>query len=124
LIGIFRLAPGQRWLDLHSPETQQTLRFEVAHILVELGYRERFVLGDLLASDHRLTRAIARWAFERGYNGVAYPSCHDPALTCWALFEQALIEPAAPFQAIRPDDPDLVAVAALFQLVVPDYPKA
>jgi hypothetical protein len=124
LIGIFRLTPGQRWLDLRSPETHQTLRFEIASILVDLGYHDRFVLGDLLASDHRLTRAIARLVFERGCSGVAYPSCHDPGLTCWAIFEQAIIEPASPFQTIRRDDPDLVAVASLFQLVIPEQPKA
>ena len=124
LIGIFRLSSGQEWLDLRSPETHQALRREISDTLVTLGYRDRFVLGDLLASDHRLTREIARWAFERGYNGIAYPSCHDPGLTCWAIFEQAIIEPLPPFQTIRPDDPDLIAVAALFQLVIPEQTKA
>jgi hypothetical protein len=45
-------------------------------------------------------------------------------LTCWAIFEQAIIEPLPPFQTIRPDDPDLIAVAALFQLVITKHPKA
>src|SRR5262245_49875077 len=38
LIGQFRVAPGQRWLDLRSPETQQALRTEIADTLMSLGY--------------------------------------------------------------------------------------
>lgn len=32
-----RLSPGQRWLDLRSPETREALRTELAPLLIELG---------------------------------------------------------------------------------------
>jgi hypothetical protein len=116
-VGRVRLDPGQRWLDLRAPDTLQVLRSEMAEVLVSLG------LPDLDVSAARgpsleLTRQIARWAFEHDFQGIAYRSRFADSLDCWAIFEGALTTPAGPPQPIAPDDPDLMAAAALFSLAV------
>jgi len=118
-IAYFRVAPRQRWLDLRTPETHQVLRSELAATLVRLGYGQRFVWGDVLGHDHRLTQAIAAYAFDRGYHGTVYTSCHDATLDCWALFNRAVIERIDAPSPIDKHDPDLVAVARLFDLTIP-----
>ena len=80
-----------------------------------------FGLSDLdvsvaLTTNRALTQAIARWADENGYHGLAYTSRFDIAFNCWAVFDNAAIEPILPFEPIRRDDPDLRATAALFGL--------
>lgn len=74
-------------------------------------------LGDVLSRDRRVTQAIARWAFDQGYGGIRYPSRFHPALDLWAIFEGAPFTEVA-VAAIEPDDPDLIAVAALFRLTI------
>ena len=118
LIGRVRLAPGQRWLDLRAPETHQVLRVELTEALVGLGYGDRFVWGEVLGHDHRLTQVIARWAYESEYRGLAYSSCHDARLDCWAVFEGAVFEAEGRPEGIDQGDPDLVAVAGLFGLAI------
>ena len=119
LIASFRLALGQYWLDVRTPETHQALRSELAETLMALGYGQQFVWGDVLGHDHRLTQAIAIWAFGRGYQGIAYSSGHDAKFDCWAIFEGARIVPEGEPSSIRKDDPDLIAVAELFELTIP-----
>jgi RES domain len=118
-IGRLRVAPGQRWLDLRSTATHQALRVELADVLVELGYERRFVWGDLLSHDHRLTQAVTAWADDRGYHGIAYASCHGAAADCWALFDRAIFAPVGEPDSVQQDDPDLIAVADLFDLTIP-----
>jgi hypothetical protein len=60
-----------------------------------------------------LTQAIARWAYEAGYQGLAFGSRHDERLTNWAVFTPD----GLPIPLAR-DDADLLAVAALFGLTV------
>jgi hypothetical protein len=118
LIGRLTVAPNQLWLDLRSAETHQTLRSELAQTLVTLGYPRRFVWGDLLSHDHRLTQAVASWAYDRGFHGIASTSCHDSEVDCWALFDRTEFEAVGSPDPIRRDDPDLVAVARLFELTI------
>ncbi|MCA9859712.1 MAG: RES domain-containing protein [Thermomicrobiales bacterium] len=115
----FRLAEGQRWLDVRVPETHAVLREELGSALVHAGKRERFVLGDLLANDHDLTRLVAGWAIDHAFDGIAYASCHNPALTCWAIFGGAALLAQGPARPINLDDPDLHAVARLWNLRIP-----
>jgi hypothetical protein len=115
----FGVADGQQWLDVRSPETHVTLRNELGAAISRLGIGTRFVLGDLIANDHRLTRLVAGWAIDRGFHGVAYASCHDPALTCWAIFEGTQLISRDAGTKIDSADPDLLAVAALWNLAVP-----
>jgi hypothetical protein len=119
VIGRMSVAPGQHWLDVRSPETHQALRSDMAERLVTLGFPSRFVWGDLLSHDHRLTQAVAAWAYEREYAGIAYASCHDPAITCWALFDQATFVGIGEPQRLDRDDPELLMVARLFELTIP-----
>ncbi len=115
----FGVADGQRWLDVRVPETHAVLRDELGSQLSELGLGDRFVLGDLLANDHRLTRLVAGWAIDHAFDGIAYRSCHNQALSCWAIFEGATISTHHEALPINPDDPDLHAVARLWNLSIP-----
>jgi hypothetical protein len=115
----FSVAAGQTWLDARSPETHAAARRELAPSLHRLGVGRRFVLGDLLASNRQVTRLIAGWTIDRGFSGIVYPSCHDPSLSCWALFEGAVIVSIEAPQAISHTDPDLIAVARLWNLRLP-----
>jgi hypothetical protein len=119
VIARLRLASGQSWLNLRAPQTHQVLRTELASSLADLGYPKRFVWGDLLSHEHRLTQAVGQWAYNRGHHGIAYSSCHDARLDCWALFDRALFTSAGPSEMISMSDPDLVAVATLFDLTIP-----
>jgi len=111
----FRLGPGQRWLDLRATESRETLRRELAAALLDLGLAD-LELSGVLGPRRHLTQAIARWAFENGYAGIVYPSRFDDALSLWAIFEGAALEPVGMPEPIVPDDPDLVAAARLFGL--------
>jgi len=115
MVGTLHLAPGQRWLDLRAGATYQALRVELADTIHRLGLRDLDVSG-VRGPRREVTQAIARWAFERGYHGIAYRSRFDDTFDCWALFEGAVWTPAGPPQRIRRDDPDLRAAAALLGL--------
>ncbi len=115
----FGLADGQRWLDVRVPETHAILRDELGSQFSQLGLGNRFVLGDLIANDHRITRLVAGWAIDQSFDGIAYRSCHNPSLTCWAIFEGATLVSHDAALPINPDDPDLHAVARLWNLSLP-----
>ncbi|MBI4236576.1 MAG: RES family NAD+ phosphorylase [Chloroflexi bacterium] len=112
-----RLGRGQRWLDLRAIETREALRGELATTLLELGLADLDLSG-VLGPRRRLTQAIARWAYENGYAGLAYRSRFDDALSLWALFDGAAFEPVGVPEPIMPDDPDLIAAAHLFGLSI------
>ena len=114
MIAAFRVVPGQRWLDLRLLTVREHLRHEMARTFVDLG-RDDFDLGDALSRNRALTQAIARWAYENGFEGIIYKSRLDAAFDCWALFEGALYEPVSAM-SIAHDDEDLIAVATLFGL--------
>jgi hypothetical protein len=117
----FRLvAPVRRGLDLAALETLVTIRVELADTLLALGYTD-LDLGDTFGRDRRLTQAIARWAFERGYGAIRYPSRFHPSFELWAIFEGATLADVE-IAPIAPDDPDLLAVAGLFGLDIGQRP--
>jgi hypothetical protein len=78
-------------LDLRATETCEFLRQELAPVLVRLGLSDFDVSGARRPS-RALTQAIARWAFDRSYHGIAYKSRFSDALDCRALFEGAAFE--------------------------------
>jgi hypothetical protein len=117
LMGRLRLGPGQRWLDLRAPETREALRADLAPTLLRLGLPDLDV-GAVHGPSRDLTRAIARWAYERGYRGIRYGSRLDERLANWAIFEGAAFTPDGPPAPVARDDADLLAVAALFGLTV------
>lgn len=116
-IGRLQLLPGQRWLDLRTIETAEMLRVEFALRLHQLGLADLDVSG-LRGPSRTLTRTIGRWAYDVGYQGIAYKSRFHDALDCWAVFEGAAVERVGLSEPIRRDDADLRAAAALFGLVV------
>lgn len=120
LIAEFQIAPGQRWLDLRTPNSSEALRTPLANRLLDAGLTSRFVHGDLLGNDHRITRVFASWAIEHEFDGIAYASCHDPNRTCWALFSHARISSVTSIRAISRTDPDLLAVMAQWDLALTD----
>ena len=116
-IGVLRLLPDQRWLDLREHETRETLRARLASTLQTFGYAD-FDLGDALGRDRRLTRAIARFTYEDGFQGIAYTSRFDDNFDCWAIFAGARFEPVDHLP-IAKDDPDLLEAALRFHLKTP-----
>jgi hypothetical protein len=81
VLGLLRLADGQRWLDVRvsAPGSAMALSHDAAFAprLPELGHGNWFKPGDVVGSDRRLTQAIARWAHENGFAGIAYSCSHD-----------------------------------------------
>jgi RES domain len=116
-IGRLRLGPHQRWLDLRSVETRETLRTELAKRLLDSGLQDLDLSG-VVGPSRKVTQTIARAAHEHGYAGLVYHSRLDAALTCWAIFEGATFEPTGTWQPILPVDPDLLATAQLFSLIL------
>ena len=114
-VGRFHLDPGQKWLDLRVLGSREALRVELADTLLRLDLPDLDV-SSVRSLNRDLTRAIARWAYEHSYNGVAYTSRFDDGLDCWALFEGASLRPAGPPEVILPDDPDLRETLRLFNL--------
>ncbi|MBI3972538.1 MAG: RES domain-containing protein [Chloroflexi bacterium] len=112
------LAPDQRWLDVREMETVQLLRGVFAKMLAELGLPD--LDNSIIRSvNRRLTQAIGRWAYERGYAGVAYRSRYNDSCDAWALFEgRAQFAPVGSPEPVRHDDPDLVAAARLLRLSI------
>jgi hypothetical protein len=116
VIAKLTLAAGQRWLDLRAVETRETLRAELASELLQLGFTDLDLSG-VVGPQRELTQRIARSAHEQRYHGLVYSSRVDASVSCWAIFEGARFEVDAA-EPIRRDDPDLVAVAQLFNLAV------
>lgn len=115
----FRVVGKVRLLDARAIETCAVLRTELAETLEALG------LPDLDPSTLRgpqrgLTQAIAMWAFEHGYGGIAYRSRFDDGLAytldCWALFEGTATEAHGRYEEVTRDDPDLRLAASLHGL--------
>ncbi|MGH2461966.1 MAG: RES family NAD+ phosphorylase [Chloroflexota bacterium] len=65
-----------------------------------------------------MTQAIARWAFDRGFEGIIYSSRLDSTLTCVAIFEGVATEPLGLAEPIRIDDPNFRAAAETFGLAL------
>lgn len=116
-LGRFRLRPGQRWLDLRVFETREALRGRFAAELRNLGLPDLDV-GTVLTHRRDVTQALARWAYDSGYRGIAYASRFDTSFNCWAVFEGAEFDPILPFERIARDDPDVRTTAALFGLTL------
>jgi hypothetical protein len=114
----FRVEAAEPILDLCSLATHALLRRELAAALLAGGYSGAFNFGEVIGSDYRLTQSIARWAHDHKFTGVAYPSAHDHALTCWAIFDTAAIILVGEPESILRDDPDLQQAATLFGMRV------
>lgn len=116
-IAQLRLHADQRWLDLRRLETVETLRAALAPFLQQLALPDLDV-SVLRGPSRPLTRAVARWAYDAGYQGIAYRSRFDDAFDCWAVFEGADDDRVGNIAPITADDPDLRAAAKLFGLAI------
>lgn len=116
-IARLRLLPGRRWLDLRAAETCEVLRAELADALLALGMDD-FDVSGARGPSRALTQRIARWAFDRGYAGIAYRSRVSDDLDCWAIFEGDHWAPVGRPVPIRRDNPELRLAARLLGLAI------
>jgi hypothetical protein len=86
-------------------------------LLLEQGFSD-FDVATATTSNLTVTQAVGEWAFEEGFDGIAYLSRLDPAQTCWAIYERPdmLLFGNVEIQPILDDDPDLGYVIDLFEL--------
>jgi hypothetical protein len=111
------LLPGRRWLDLRAPETCELLRAELADVLLGLGMSDLDVSG-ARGPSRELTQRISRWAFDRGFAGIAYRSRITDELACWAIFEGGHWRLDGRPVPIRRDNPELRLAARLLGLTI------
>lgn len=118
-LGHLRVTEKVRLLDVRAIETCAVLRTELAEVLDVLGIPD-LDPSTLRGPQRGLTQAIAMWAFERGFGGIAYRSRFDDGLAytldCWALFEGTAMEAQGQYEDITRDDPDLQLAATLHGL--------
>jgi hypothetical protein len=118
-IGWLQPRPELKALDLRALETREAIRSDLAPLLRVRGYHD-FDLGVALNQDRTLTQHISRWAYERGYRGIAYTSRFGSEFDCWVLHSEP-IDSDPPFEPlgvapIERNDPDLLAAMRLFRL--------
>ncbi len=109
------LMRDQRWLDLRALSTLQALRTNLAGLLVLHGIPD-LDAGVAQGSNRPITQAISRWAYARGFQGIVYRSRLDNEIRCWAIFEGAAFLPEGRVEIITRTDPDLVDIAAVYDL--------
>jgi len=61
----FRVAPGQRWLDVRSPATHAEVLRMMAAQFRDLDVGPRITLGRLLGTDYRIPRTFTQWAYRQ-----------------------------------------------------------
>ena len=113
----FRLRAG-RWLDVRPLETLAALRAVFGSTLHEFGLTDVDLSG-VCGPQRMFTQSVAAWAYEHGYHGIVYASRLGATFECWAIFDNAAIEPARVATPLSLDDPDLLAVATVFALHLP-----
>lgn len=93
------------------------MRSKLAPVLRQLALPELDV-SVLRGPNRPLTRAVGRWAYDAGYQGIIYRSRFHDAFDCWAIFEGADFDRVGSVTPLTADDPDLRAAAALFGLTI------
>ena len=116
-VAAFHLRAG-RWLDIRQLETLAALRSAFGSTLHEFGLTDVDLSG-VCGPQRMFTQSVAAWAYEHGYHGIVYASRLGATFECWAIFDNAAIEPARVATPLSLDDPDLLAVATVFALHLP-----
>jgi hypothetical protein len=111
------VTPDQRWLDLRSLSTLETLRTDLAGLLV-LENIPDLDAATAQGPNRKATQAISRWAYDRGYQGIVYRSRLDNEIGCWAIFEDARFVPEGRVEIITRSDPDLTTIAEIYNLEI------
>lgn len=112
------------FLDVDDAETQAFLSVELAPQLLAYGYEDNLDLSTLRNSDRRLSRAIALWAYtatdDEGlfrFSGIRYASRILDSWENWAIFDGTEVYETS-HRPIEENDPDLRAVAGIWDLVI------
>lgn len=120
LIGCVEPLP---FLDLEDPGTLSFLDHELANVLCEIEVNSPLDISLIRGNNRRLTRAISAWAANRMdedgeflYSGIRYKSRLGD-WECWAIFEETEVK-IMRTQEIKRTNPDLLAVANLYQLTI------
>jgi len=119
--------PGLLFVDIAAPETMHYLRTALAPLATRLGLTD-IDLGTMTGQQRRFTQGFARHVYDRAdasgrprFAGIRYLSRLNPEWECWAAFDRRLRHsagwPGFPV-SILADDPDLLAIASLFDLSV------
>lgn len=124
-IGATRLDESLRFADLESPRAATLLRGEMAPLLTELGLDD-LDFSDLIGRERRVTQNAARRIYkatdETGvpdFAGIRYASRLNPGWELWAIFTDRMVhEPAALYQRISREDPDLLKAAEILDIEI------
>lgn len=117
------LLPKPRFLDVEALSTRRELRTELATLLAFYGYEDLDV-PTVRGGDRRITRWIAKWAFEQRdtdglpfFAGIRYLSRLNTEWECWAVFRDVEIKELTR-EPIERENPALQAIARNFDLTV------
>lgn len=115
--------PSTRFLDVEALATRQRLRKDLAQILAYYKYSDLDV-ATVRGADRRITRWIAKWAFEARndagearFAGIRYLSRLNTDWECWAVFHSVEIVEVER-EPITRQNPALLSVAKSFELTV------
>jgi hypothetical protein len=110
--------PSDGWTDLRSLSLHESLRFELAEDLIDLGVQD-FDLGTITGANRAVTQRVARYLYEDGTKAMRYVSRFGCEYSNVAFFEGAPsfpIEPAYPIDLLG--DPDLANALQMFGLTL------
>jgi hypothetical protein len=126
-MGHTALESDLRFVDLGDGRTLQKLRLPLSRMAVTHGVAD-VDQSLILGPSRELTQQIALHIYEQSagdgqplYAGIRYVSRFGQDWECWAVFADRIRHvrgmPGPP-QTVHPDDPDLLAIAALFSLTI------
>ncbi|HEY2056217.1 MAG TPA: RES domain-containing protein [Solirubrobacterales bacterium] len=117
------LLPELRFLDIEALKTRRELRSELASLLAYYGYEDLDV-PTVRGADRRITRWIAKWAFEQRdadgapvFAGIRYLSRLNTEWECWAVFHDVEIKEITR-EPIERESEALKTIARHFDLTV------
>jgi hypothetical protein len=117
------LLPEPRFLDVEALKTRRELRRELASLLAYYGYEDLDV-PTVRGADRRITRWIAKWAFEQRdadgapvFAGIRYLSRLNTDWECWAVFHDVEIKEITR-EPIERENEALKSIARHFDLTV------
>lgn len=115
--------PNLMFLDVEARNTRQHLRKALARILAYYDVEDLDV-PTVRGADRRITRWIAKWAYEawdergdRIFAGIRYLSRLDSEWECWAVFDEVTVVELER-ETIARQHEDLRSVARSFDLTV------
>jgi hypothetical protein len=118
----------ERWLgnctaqgsyaDIYSAYWVGRLRQTLASECLKLGLEDLDVAILQQGKPRRLTQLSSLEVYKAGLNGIYYRSRYGHDLENWALFEPFQIRKRGDSEAIRVDDPDLLAACEILRIQI------